>query len=63
LEPVSQNAQQEVAGQVRGRSSPENGVPASLKVSGVKITYARDLDVECVAVRQGRTNLHAYHVA
>ena len=63
LKPVSQNAKQEMAGQVRGRSPPEYGVPTGPKLTDVEITQARNLDVECLSVRQGRTDLDARHDA
>jgi hypothetical protein len=46
LKPVSQNAEQEVAGQVRGRRSPERVLPPDPKFTNVEITQARNLDVE-----------------
>jgi hypothetical protein len=46
LKPVSQNAEQEVAGQVRGRRSPERILPPDPKLIDVEITQARNLDVE-----------------
>jgi hypothetical protein len=51
LQPVSENAKQEMAGQVRGRSPPEYGVPMSPKLADAEITHARNLDVECLPVR------------
>ena len=42
----SQNAKQEVAGQMRGWLPSEHGVPTRPKLSDVEITQARNLDVE-----------------
>ena len=63
LKPVGQNAKQQMAGQVRGRSPPEHGVPTSSKLTDVEIAQARNLDVECLPVRQCRTDLDARHGA
>ena len=56
LQPVNQNAEQEVAGQVRVRSPPEYVMPMASKSPDVEIAQARNLAVECLAVRQGRSN-------
>ena len=56
LKPIGQNAKQEMAGQVRGRSPPEHRVPTGSKLTDVEIAQARDLDVERLAVRQCRTD-------
>ena len=63
LQPVSQNAEQEVAGQVRVRSPPEYVMPMASKPPDVEIAQARNLAVECLPVRQGRTNPDARHGA
>jgi hypothetical protein len=52
LEPVSQDAKQKVAGQVRVRSPPECSVPTALKLPDVEIAQARNLDVDGLAVRK-----------
>jgi hypothetical protein len=46
LEPVCQNAKQQMAGQVRGRPPPEHGVPTRPKCTNIEIAQARDLDVD-----------------
>ena len=46
LKPVSQNAKQQVAGQVRGRPPPEYGMPTASKLPDVEIAQARNLDVD-----------------
>ena len=46
LKPVSQNAEQKVTGQVRGRRSPECVLPPAPKFTDGEITQARNLDVE-----------------
>src|SRR5687767_10967173 len=51
-----------MAGQVRGRSTPERIVPTGPKVTNIEIAQVRDLDIESLVVRQGRTNLHTGHV-
>ena len=51
LQPVSQDAEQQVAGQVRVRPPPELSVPTALKLPDVEIAQARNLAVECLAVR------------
>jgi hypothetical protein len=38
------------------RSPPEYVVPTASKLPDVEISQARDLAVECLAVRQGRSN-------
>ena len=48
-----------MTGQVRGRRPAEHGMPAAAKPTDVEITQARNLGIECVAVRQRRTDLHA----
>ena len=48
---------------MRGRWPPEYGMPTAAKLTDVEITQARDLDVECLAVRQRRTDLDARHGA
>jgi hypothetical protein len=63
LQPVSQDAEQEVAGQVSVRSPPEYVMPMASKPPDVEITQARNLAVECRPVRQGRTDLDAWHGA
>jgi hypothetical protein len=50
-----------MAGQVRGRSAAEHGVPASPKGNNIEIAQARDLDVDRFPVRHSRTDLHARH--
>ena len=60
---VSQNAKQEMAGQVRGRWPPEHSVAASSKRTGIEITQARNLDVDCLSVRYRWTDLDARHGA
>jgi len=63
LQPVSQNAEQEVAGQVRVRSPPEYVMPMASKPPDVEIAQARNLAVECLPVRRGRSNPDARHGA
>ena len=62
LKPIGQNTKQEMAGQVRGRPPPEHVVPTGPKVANIEIAQARDLDVECLRIRQRRTDLHTRHV-
>jgi hypothetical protein len=61
LKPVSQNTKQEMTGQVRGRSPPQYSVPTSPKRTDIEITHARNLDVECLPVRDRRTDPYARH--
>ena len=61
LKPIGQNAEQQMARQVRGRSSSEYGVPPSPKRTDIEIAQTRDLDVDCLAVRRGWTDLDAWH--
>ena len=63
LEPVSQDAKQKVAGQVRVRSPPECSMPTALKLPDVEIAQARNLDVDGLAVRKSRTDADARHDA
>ena len=44
-----------------GRWPAECGMPTASKLTNVEITQARDLDVEFLAVRQRRTDLHPRH--
>src|SRR5262249_58141535 len=53
LQPIRQNAEQEVAGQVGMWSPPEYVMPMASKPPDVEIAQARNLAVECLAVRQG----------
>ena len=46
LQPVGQDAKQQMAGQVRGRLSPEHGVPTAAKLTDAEIAQARNLGVE-----------------
>lgn len=46
LKPVSQNAKQDMAWQVRGRPPPEYILPTVSKFTDVEITQTRNLDVE-----------------
>jgi len=62
LKPISQDAKQKMAWQVRGRPSTKHRVPAGLKITHVEIAQARDLDVERFDVRPRRTGLYARHV-
>jgi hypothetical protein len=48
---------------VRGRSASEYGMPASPKGNNIEIAQARDLDVDCLPVQHGWTDLHARHDA
>jgi hypothetical protein len=61
LQPVGQHAKQEMAGQVRGRTLPEGGLPTSPKVANVEITQARDFDIERHLIRHCRINRYARH--
>jgi hypothetical protein len=63
LKAVSQNAEQEVAGQVRVRSPPEHVMPTASKLPDGEIAQTRKLAVECLPVRQGRSNPDARHGA
>jgi hypothetical protein len=46
LQPVSQNPEQQMAGQVRGCAPPEYSMPTVPKLTDVEITQARNLNVE-----------------
>ena len=46
LQPVGQDAKQQMAGQVRGRLPPEHGVPTAAKLTDAEIAQARNLGVE-----------------
>ena len=61
LEPISQNAEQEVAGQVRVRWPPEYVMPTASKLPDGEIAQAGNLAVEFLPVRQGRSNPDAWH--
>jgi len=63
LKPIRQNTKQQVAGQVWMRSTPEYGIPAAPKVTDVEIAQARNLDADCLAIRQNWTDLYACHDA
>src|SRR5262245_34048409 len=52
-----------MAGQVRGWSPTEYGLPTRPKLSDVEITQACNLDVERFAVRQSAADLNARHGA
>jgi len=51
LKAVSQNAKQEMSGQVRGHSMPQYGVPTGPKLTDVEITQARNLDVLALGIQ------------
>ena len=57
----SQNAKQEMSGQVRGRSPPKHVLPTDLETTDVEIAQARDLDVQRRRIRQRRADLDARH--
>jgi hypothetical protein len=61
LEPVSQNAKQQMMGQVSGRSPPEHRVPAGSERTDIEFAQARDLDVECLSVWLNPTVLGVRH--
>jgi hypothetical protein len=61
LKLVCQHSKQQMAGQVRGRRSPEHRVPTVAKFAGIEIAYARNLDVELFSIRQRRTDPYARH--
>ena len=61
LEPVSQNAKQQVTGQVSRCSSAEHRVPASPECTDIEVAQARDLDVDCLAVWLKPTVLGVRH--
>ena len=61
LKPIRQNTEQQVTGQVRRCSPPEYGLPTVPKLTDVKITQTRNLDVECLSVRWRTTDLYARH--
>jgi len=63
LQAVRQHAEQQVAGQVRVRPSPEYVMPTASKLPDVEIAQARNLAVECLAVQKGRNNPDARHGA
>ena len=61
LQPVGQNAKQEVAGQVGMWSPPEYILPTASKLPDIEIAEARDLVVEQRSIRRSRTDHHAWH--
>src|SRR5271169_6679182 len=61
LQPERQAAKQEMTSKVSGRWPAECGMPTAAKLTNVEITQARNLDVEFLAVRQRRTDLHPRH--
>ncbi len=61
LKPVSQNAKQDMAWQVRGRPLPEYILPTVSKVTNVEITQTRNLDVDRLLILWRRTDLYARH--
>ena len=63
LQPIRQDAKQKMTGQVRMGSPPEYVMPTASKLPDVEIAQARNLAVECLAVRQGRSNPDARHGA
>jgi hypothetical protein len=52
-----------MAGQVKGGSAPEHGVPTGAKLTDVEITQTRNLDVQRLAVLLRRTDRYAWHGA
>jgi hypothetical protein len=59
LEPISQNAKQQVAGQVRGRYPPEHGVPSGSEFPDIETAQTRDLAVDQLSIRHRRIDRHA----
>ena len=51
LQLISQDAKQQMAGQVGLWSPPKHGVPTTTKLTDVDVAQTRDLDVECLPVR------------
>ena len=52
-----------MAGQVRVRPPPEHVMPTASELLDGEIAQARNLAVECLAVRQGRSKTDARHGA
>ena len=50
LNTIGKDAKQEMAGQVRGRSSSEYGSPPGAKLSKIEIAQTRDLDFEWLSI-------------
>jgi hypothetical protein len=61
LQPVSQDTEQQVARQVRGRLPPEHGQPAGAERAEVEIAKPRDLAIERVPVQCDRNDFDARH--
>src|SRR5262249_45497486 len=61
LQPIGNDPEQEVAWQVRGRTVPANTQPLSPQRTDVEIAQARDLGIDCLSVRRGRTDLDPRH--
>ena len=51
LKPVGQNPEQQMAGEVRGRSPPKDRVPSGSKFADIEIAQSRNLDVELLPIR------------
>jgi hypothetical protein len=61
LEAVSQNAKQQVTGQMSGRSPPEHRVPPGPERTDIEFAQAHDLDVDCLSVWLKPTVLGVWH--
>ena len=61
LQAVSEDAKQEMAWKVRGRRSTTDSLPPAAKTRDIEITQSRNLDIECFAVRQRRTDSYPWH--
>jgi hypothetical protein len=51
LKPAGQNSEQQMPGEVRRRSPPEDCVPSGSKFPNIKTAQSRDLDVELLPIR------------
>ena len=61
LEPVRQNAEQQMPRQMNAGWAPIYFLPTSPECNGVEITQTRNLDVDCLPVRTHWTDLDARH--
>ena len=61
LKAVGQNTKQEMTGEVRRRSPPQDREPTSPKRTDVEIAQARNLDVDCLPLRDRRADPDARH--
>jgi hypothetical protein len=61
LQPIGQDTEQQVAGQVRGRAPSEHGMPSGPQLPDIETAQARDLVIEGLSIRLAWIDCHSHH--